>query len=303
MSIRQRLVSASLLLLFYFLLSPANGVAQSSPPAFAFDDPPGWERYLTKQLYMLTHSSEAGLILLWPNQAYTSTVAIRQELQQPYREATTLLTPSGQPEELGNNALGTYVSGQLIDQPCRGYLLGFHLPGGTGGNLLVSVAPEYFSAQRARQLAITILRTIRAYESPTKSAALRDNGANTLGSTGGAAELLAGYRIASISSSSSYDSGYRSREIIHFCPSGLVRVETESSFYISGGYGSAAQSDHDSVAGYWKLDGSGDNYVLTLQVNGQSAQESLRVIRDGAGELHFKLKDQVYGYYGAADCR
>lgn len=289
------------LLLFFLLLQSLSSYAQS--PAFTFDDPPGWERYLTNGLNMLTSQTEAGLVLVWPNEAYTGTGIIRQELSQPYRESTTLLTPSGQPEDLADTALGVYVAGKLVDTPCRGYLLGFHLPGGTGGNILVTATPDVFSANRIRDLALTVLRSVKAYESPVKSEALRVNGANTLGGTGNAAEMLAGYRLASISSGGSYDGGYRSREIIHFCPSGLVKVETESSFYISGGYGSAAQSDTDAVAGYWKLDGSNDNYVLTLMVNGQSARESMRVIRDGEGGLHFKLKDQVYGYYGAADCR
>lgn len=276
--------------------------AQSNQPAFVFEDPPGWERYFTNGLYMLTSTSEAGLLLVWPNDAYIDQATILQELSKPYRDASTLLTPSGSPEVFSQYAMGTVVSGQLIGTPCRGYLVGFRLPDGGGGNILVAANPGVQSPARARALALTLLQSVRGSKSPEADAAPTGIGPNTLGGTGGAAELVAGYRIASISSGGGYDGGYRSREIIHFCSSGLLRVETESSFYVSGGYGSAASEDVDSALGYWKLEGSGNDFVLTLMVNGQTSRESLRIIRYGEDEIRFALKDQYYGYYGAADC-
>ena len=285
----------------YFFLLPTVHFGQSQGNAslgFQFTPLPNWEVYETNGIYMLTSPYEAGLIVIWKN-TYTQVEEIRAELSQPYQESTTSLRPDGPPEVLSNNVVGVFMSGSFTGVDCRGYLIGFVLPDGQSGNIFATRTPEGFNATHFRNLALQVTNTVMPLSTITHQ---MSPAVNPLQGTGNAAELLAGYRIASISSGGDYSGGYSSKEVINFCPNGTYELYRESSFAIGGEFGMASQGDQETISGFWQLDRSSGQYILKLTVDGNIGTEIVQMTTDSYGDTRFKIHDANYGYYGQATC-
>lgn len=125
---------------------------------------------------------------------------------------------------------------------------------------------------------------------PTKTP--KSSGSSGIGNKG---DMFAGYQLAYIWTD---DYGSREKEVIGFCSNGTFYLNDQS--MSSNTHASIGHNANNT--GTWKLDYTGGQYLLTLSMQGETAQAPVQLFTDEYGDQRFNINGRAYGYYGKSEC-
>ncbi|UZR97260.1 hypothetical protein [Chondrinema litorale] len=261
---------------------------------YSFKVPAGWEASTAEGAYFLTSEFNKGFIMVG-NDALASKDKIRQDLLTPYNDGNVMLQSTGVIDDYTANILGSKVTGSMQGVNCEAYLVNIIVPDVTLVNVMAIVEAESYS-DFYKQMALEISQSVSkvSTSSTNKNVFSGNSNTNSGGNLGNAANKFTGRRIASISTNGEYA---REKEVIDFCSNGTFSIYSFSGYSV----GTAADMGEANQSGYWKFNGSGNSYTLTLTTaDGNTGDIPVKTFIDKYGDEMFAIGGKNYGYYGEA---
>ncbi|MBT29136.1 MAG: hypothetical protein CMO01_05685 [Thalassobius sp.] len=259
---------------------------------FFFKVPVGWEASSAEGAYFLTSNTNKGFIMVGTD-ALASKEKIRQDLLTPYNDGNVILQSTGVIDDYTANIIGSKVTGSMQGVNCDAYLVNIIVPDVTLVNVMAIVESEAYS-DLYKQLALEISQSVTKLSNSNNNVSSGNRNSNSGGNLGNAANKFAGRRIASISTNGEYA---REKEVIDFCSNGTFSIYSFSGYSV----GTAADMGEANQSGYWKFNGSGNSYTLTLTTaDGNTGDIAVKTFIDQYGDEMFAIGGKNYGYYGEA---
>lgn len=247
-----------LLLTCTFSFAQKTGTITYDQLGIEFTIPDGWVGQEGQGVFILGSHTVPGLVLLTTHTSSTLD-QLKAEAQKGIMDQNgTNLNMVGEFEDLGDNAVGTALSGTMEWTKVKGYIIGVINPYGTGVTILVASTPEQYGDE-LKQAAFKVKKSI-VFEKPKTGPVVKKW-----------KDQIKGRRLHHISSyysGGSVSGGYSSEVIIELCNSGSFYYSSNSDMTISGSGISGYDSDKGNGNGNWDVGvNASGQAVLKLNFN------------------------------------
>lgn len=261
----------SLMLLVFLMIATSTAAQEPGKTVeykylgIRFVVPDGWTGQETQAGYLVGSHTEPGFALLSTHQYETLDQIRNQAKQGLYDQNGTMLTLSGDLEEIGKHALGGEFQGTLEGQPVKAFIIGLINPHGNGVTVLTAASTQLFSAVH-KDLAVRLALSLQFYKAETPPVveewkqALQNAKLTYMESynSGGGGVDIGGTIYSS-------GGGYSAREEIHLCEQGYFKYNSSSQMSVDhGAFGSAHGGAQGN--GIWEVVGNAQGGA-TLKLN------------------------------------
>ncbi len=229
----------------------------------AFTIPEQWTGYKTDIGYLMVSETQKGFILVMQH-GYNSVSELRGAAREVIADdGGTLLQPEGEPEAIGNSALGMHYTGYVEYQQAKAYAIGLISSHGGGVTILTAVEPQTFS-----QTYIDLVKNIaRGVEfSKPEIPPVVDEWKNS----------LSGMRLTYMHTYSSGTSGgFSDRIVIDLCPDNIFSYSSSHNLSIDTGGAFGYNHGNDGGAGSWDIISVNGQPALQLSFNDGSLRQHM----------------------------